>query len=212
MTMNARCAAAALLVLATALGGCGKEVVVGGQKHVDTGATGDGTPEGSASGARAPSFAMAPAGGISAAAARAQGTITFDAKVALVTSTGSAVSLNGSPSTVTVRIDGSDTVRVAAGDVPAARYTAARITFTRVQANVTGGLVIGGVGLTGLVTVSILPGDSIVVERAVDLGAADAGARLLVDLDASAWLGTANPATRLVAATTFRDAVKLRTY
>jgi hypothetical protein len=132
--------------------------------------------------------------------------------VSLVTSTGAVVPLTGSPATATVRIDGADTVRIASGDVPAARYTAARVTFTRVQANVTGGLVLGGVGATGLFTVSILPGDSIVVERPVDLGGPEADARLLVDLDASAWLGTANPATRLIAAATFRDAVKVRTY
>lgn len=212
MKTNARSAAAALLLM-LGLAGCGKEVVVGGQKHVDTGATGDGTPEGSASGTRAPSFAKALSGGIAAAVAgRAQGTITFDARVSLLASGVGAVPLGSSPATATVRIDGSDTVRVATGAVPTARYTAVRVTFTRVQANVTGGLVLGGVGATGLFTVSILPGDSIVVERAVDLGAPDADTRLLVDLDASAWLGTANPLTRLVAAATFRDAVKVRTY
>jgi hypothetical protein len=211
MKMHVRCAAAALL-LVMGLGGCGKEVVVGGQKHVDTGATGDGTPEGSASGSRSPSFAMTPAPSTLAPSTRAQGTITFDAKVSLVTTDGGVVPLGSAPATVTVRIDGGDTVRIAAGDVAPARYTAARVTFTRVQANVTGGLVIGGIGLTGLLDVSILPGDSLVVQRAVDLGGADADARLLVDLDASAWLGTANPATRLIAAAAFRDAVKLRTY
>jgi hypothetical protein len=194
------------------LAGCGKEVLVGGQKHVDTRATGDGTPEGSASGTRAPAFARSPSGAIAGAVAgRAQGTVTFEAKVALLTSGGAAVAL-GSPATTTARIDGSDTVAVASGDVPAARYTAVRVTFTRVQANVTGGLLLGGVGATGLFTVSILPGDSIVVERAVDLGAEEASARVLVDLDASAWLGTADPLTRLVAAATFRDAVKVRTF
>ncbi|HEX8903525.1 MAG TPA: hypothetical protein VF771_01645 [Longimicrobiaceae bacterium] len=211
MTRMAKGAAAALLLM-IGVGGCGKEVVVGGQKHVDTGATGDGTPEGSASGARAPAFALSPAGGISAATARAQGTISFDAKVSVVTSGGAVVPLSGSPATATVRIDGSDTVHVVSGDVPAGTYTAARVTFTRVQANVTGGLILGGVGATGLFTVSILPGDSIVVQRAVNLGAPEADVRLLVDLDASAWLGTANPATRLIAAAAFRDAVKLRTY
>ncbi|HEX8242201.1 MAG TPA: hypothetical protein VF541_01850 [Longimicrobium sp.] len=211
MKMHARGAAAALLLM-LALGGCGKEVVVGGQKHVDTRATGDGTPEGSASSNRAPAFARSPSGAIAGAVAgRAQGTLTFDAKVALVASGGTAVPL-GPPATTTVRIDGSDTVAVVSGNVPAARYTAVRVTFTRVQANVTGGLLLGGVGATGLFTVSILPGDSIVVERAVDLGAEEASARVLVDLDASAWLGTADPLTRLVAAATFRDAVKVRTF
>ncbi|HSU14204.1 hypothetical protein [Longimicrobium sp.] len=208
MKTHARWAAAALL-LAMGLGGCAKEVVVGGQKHVDTRATGDGTPEGGASGSRAAAYDLAPA---LAVAGRAEGTITFDAKVSLVTSTGSVVPLNSSLATAVVRIDGSDTVTVISGDVPAARYTAVRVAFTRVQANVTSGLVIGGTSVTGLINVSITRGDSIVVERAVDLGAPEADVRLLIDLDASAWLSAANPATRLVAAAIFRDAVKVRTF
>jgi hypothetical protein len=212
MKTHARWAAAALL-LAMGLGGCAKEVVVGGQKHVDTRATGDGTPEGGASGSRAPAYDASRSGALAAAVAgRAQGTLTFDARVSLVTSGGAVVALGSGPRTATVRIDGGDTVAVVAGDVPPARYTAVRVAFTRVQASVTGGLVIGGTGVTGLLNVAIAPGDSVVVERAVDLGAPQAGARLLIDLDASAWLSTANPATRVVAAATFRDAVKVRTY
>ena len=204
--MRARTALALLLVMVAP--GCGKELVVGGQKHVDTRSTGDGTPEGSASGA--PAFARAPAGGPSLAAARAQGTITFTAKVELLTAGGAAVT-RVSPKTATVKIDGSDTVAVVAGDVAVASYTAVRVTFTSVQANVTGGLVIGGGSLTGVVNVGI-PGESIVVERAVDLGSPSASVRLLIDLDASAWLPAANPATRVVASSVFQSAVKIRTY
>jgi hypothetical protein len=205
MTMRARYALAALL-LAMTTAGCGKELVVGGQKHVDAAGTGDGTPEGSAS--KAPAYARL--AGPEAAALRAQGTITFTAQVALITDAGRVEQL-GSTKTATVKIDGSDSVHIASGDVPWGRYIAARVTFTSVQANVTGGLVIGGVSVTGLVSVGI-PGESVVVERAVDLGSPGASARLLVDLDASDWLSAANPATRVVAASTFQSAVKLRTY
>lgn len=206
--------ARAALLLALATAGCGKELVVGGQKHVDASGTGDGTPEGSASRSLAPSYARLGDGPSSAlaVAGRAQGTITFDAKVEVATSTGAYEPLSPSLATVTVAIDGSDSVHIAAGDVPVGSYTRVRVTFTRVQANVTGGLVIGGGSVTGLISVALLPGESVVVERTVDLGSPGASARLLVDLDASAWLGAANPATRLVAAATFRDAVKLRAY
>lgn len=210
--MRSRFALAALL-LATSTAGCGKELVVGGQKHVESTGTGDGTPEGAAS--KAPAYARAPAdrAGLAAAVAgRAQGTLSFDARVEVGTSGGAFVPLSPAPATVTVKIDGSDSVHIAAGDVPVGSYTAARVTFTRVQANVTGGLVIGGTSVTGLVNVALLPGESVVVERAVSLGSPGASVWLLVDLDASAWLAAANPATRLVASATFRDAVKLRTY
>jgi hypothetical protein len=202
--MRARHALALLLVMAAP--GCGKELVVGGQKHVDARGTGDGTPEGSAS--MAPAFDRAPTAGPSLAAVKAQGTITFDAKVELLRDDGQAVGL-GSAQTAAVKIDGSDTVTVVSGDVAAARYTAVRVTFTSVQANVTGGLVVGGVSLTGVVNVA--PGN-VVVERAVDLGSPSASVRLLIDLDASAWLSAANPATRVVASSIFQSAVKIRTY
>jgi predicted small secreted protein len=205
--MRTRLALAALL-LATVTAGCGKELVVGGQKHVDAAGTGDGTPEGSAS--KAPAYARLT--GAEPSLARAQGTITFDARVELLTDDRQLAQLTPAPATVTVRIDGADSVHIAAGDVAAARYTAVRVTFTRVQANVTGGLVIGGVNVTGLVSVGLAPGESVVVERAVDLGSPGASARLLVDLDASAWLSAANPVTRVVAASTFQSAVKVRTY
>ncbi|HYJ77998.1 MAG TPA: hypothetical protein VEW03_00150, partial [Longimicrobiaceae bacterium] len=182
---------ALLLVLGVA--GCGKEVVVGGQKEVDAHATGDGTPEGSPARLDA-SRTLVFADGPSAThiAGRAQGTVSFDARVSLVA--GGSAQVNG-PASATVRIDGHDSVRVARGRVTAAGYTAVRVVFTRVTTNVTGGLVIGGVGLTGQVDVFIAPGDSIVVERAVSLGGEEEDVRVLVDLDASAWLSAANPAT-----------------
>lgn len=203
--MRARTALALLLVMVAP--GCGKELVVGGEKHVDARSTGDGTPEGSAS--MAPAFNRTAADGPSLAAARAQGTIIYAARVELLTADGAAVAL-GPQTPATVKIDGSDTVTVVAGDVPVQSYTGVRVTFPSVNANVAGGLVIGGVSLTGNVTVGT--GEAVVVERAVDLGSPSASVRLLIDLDASAWLPAANPTTRVVASSVFQSAVKIRTY
>jgi len=212
MKMTVTRAGAALLMVMLGLSGCGKEVVVGGEKHVDTSATGDGTPEGNANPSKALRYALSPGGDpLAAVAGRAQGTIDFTARVSLVASTGQVVPMGGFVP-VTVRIDGSDTVHLASANVPAARYTAVRVAFTQVRANVTSGLVIGSTNVTGQLTVVIPAGDSLVVERSVDLGAPSADVRLLVDLDASAWLSAADPVTRLIPAATFRDAVKVRTY
>ncbi|HEX8696718.1 MAG TPA: hypothetical protein VF746_30145 [Longimicrobium sp.] len=197
------------LLLLTGAAGCGKEVLVGGQKDVETRATGDGTPEGG-SPSRAAAYALAPGGPATThIAGRAQGTITFDARVELVSATGAAEDAGG-PASATVRIDGHDSVFVARGSVPGDQYATVRVTFTRVTASVTSGLVIGGIDVTGVVNVSILPGSSIVVERQVDLGGPDEDVDLLVDLDASAWLGATNPATRIVAAAAFQSAVKVK--
>jgi hypothetical protein len=196
------------LIAVLALGGCGKDFVAGGARDVEVHATGDGTPEGSASGART---SLAPADGPrSLSAAAAQGTLTFAARVSLVESN-RAEAVNRTPASTSVRLDGRDTVRLTGGEVPRGSYDRVRIVFTRVEADVASGLVIGGITITGRVAVAITPGDSIVVERPVSLGGQGDDVRLLVDLDASAWLASTNVVTRIVPAAAFQSAVKVRT-
>jgi len=192
-----------LLLLGTA--GCGKELVVGGQKEVETHATGDGTPEGAVGASRAPALALAPADGplTTHIAGRAQGTVSFDATVEVIATPGGS-ELAGSALNTTVRLDGHDTTLVARGRVPEGSYTAVRVTFTRVTANVTSGPVIGGINV-------VVPAGGIVVERPVSLGGPEEDVRVLLDLDASAWLFAATPATG-VAAAAFQNAVKIRTF
>jgi hypothetical protein len=199
-----------LLLLMTAA--CGKEVVVGGvrDKEVEAYATGDGTQEDGANGSHAPLLSLAPAGGPAAAhiAGRVQGTISFDALVEVVTSSGEAVRV-GNAQSVVVRSDGHDTVLVARADVLERQYTTVRVTFTRVTANVVSGLVIGGTNITGQVNVEV-PARGIVVERQVPLGGPEEDVQVLIDLDASEWLfATVN---RIVPAATFEQAVKIRTF
>lgn len=198
------------LIAVLALGGCGKDFVAGGARDVEVHATGDATPEGSSSAARM-SLAPADAPRALSAAAAAQGTINFDARVSLLSSN-RVEAVNPTPASTSVRIDGRDTVRLTAGEVPRGSYDRVRIVFTRVEADVTSGLVIGGISITGRVTVAITPGDSIVVERPVSLpGGQGDDVRLMVDLDASAWLASTNVVTRIVPAAAFQSAVKVRT-
>jgi hypothetical protein len=195
--------------LVFALAGCNGEVVVGGQKDVDAYATGDGT-SGGGSASLAPAYAVRPGGPVAThLGGSLAGTVTFQARVELVDAAGDAVALAPSPAGGTVRLDGHDTVFVASRTVLATRYPRVRVTFTQVAANVTGGLVIGNVNVTGQVQVGV-PGGGVVVERAVDLGDDDEDVEILIDLDASAWLPSVNLATRVVPAADFRSAVKVR--
>jgi hypothetical protein len=202
--MRAKLGAAALLAATMMLAGCSGELVGGGQRDVDAAATGDGTGGGSPS--LAPRYAVSGGGGPAFQANGVSGTISFDARVMLMR--GGSAELIGTGTGKVVAADGRDTVQVASASVAAVTYPTARVTFTRVQANVASGLTIGGVSVTGQVSVAIA--DSVVVEMPVDLGDADDDATLLIDLDASAWLSAANPATRLVPAAAFQSAVKLR--
>lgn len=198
--------AAALLAAITTLPACSGELVGGGAREADAYATGDGTDVSGGSPSLAPRYAIAPGGGAVFQAGRVSGTVSFDAKVSLVSS--GAVEPVVPGATATVAANGSDTVRLGGGEISAGAFPTARVVFTRVTANVAGGLVIGGVALTGRVDVAIA--DSVVVEMPVNVPAGDADVELLVDLDASAWLAAANPVTRVVSAAAFQSAVKLR--
>ncbi len=200
---------AALALSTLLLAGCGKEVVVGGQRDVETVATGDATPEPSPSRTDGARFVRGP-GEPRFTSARGQGFAVFTADVRLFTAAGaSAIPGGGSPTAV--QLDGRDTVRVARGQVPAAPYTRARVVFRNVAAQVTGGLTVGGIAITGTVVVDIPSGDSLVVESALPFSPdQDAPETLIVDLDASTWLAATDPVTRRVPPTVFRNAVKLR--
>jgi hypothetical protein len=196
--MSARWGLAGLLLMSVPA--CGGEAVAGGQRDVDVQATGD-APGGSPT-----RLSDGPARS-AAAAAMVQGTITLTSDVRLVD--GGTVTV-GRGSGVQLRADGGDTVRVTTGRVPDGAYSSVRLVFRDVDASVTGGLVIGGVSLTGSIEVEIAPGDSVVVERAVAIGAGDDDIRLLVDLNAATWLSAANPVTRRVPAAAFAAAVQVR--
>lgn len=186
------------LVLALAAAGCGGEAVAGGQRDVTVDATGDGA-------GASPERRVDPRTSRSAAAA-VQGTVDFAARVRL---NGGTVVPVGSLASVRVRADGGDTARVVAGRVPGSAYATVRLVFYDVTAQVTGGLLVGGTPLTGQVEVEIAPGDSLVVERTIVAGAGGGDIRLLVDLNSAVWLAAANPTTRVVAATVFRNAVQV---
>jgi hypothetical protein len=202
----------ALPLLLMGAAACGKEVVVGGvrDKDVEVYATGDGTQEDSAGASHAPVLSPAPAGGPAAThiGGRVQGTISFDALVEVVTASGEAVRV-GNAQSVVVRSDGHDTVLVARAKVLEREYTTVRVTFTRVTANVASGLTIGGISITGQVSVEV-PQQGIVVERQVPLGGPEEDVQVLIDLDASDWLFAT--LDRVVPATAFQQAVKIRTF
>lgn len=195
--MTARPWTPALLALLLALGGCGREVVGGGHKEVETVAVGDGTPDGSAS--------RAPASSRTAwSSAVPLGTLSFTAAVSLVAEDGRLVPLTVGPQQVSVRLDGGERAFVSRQAVPDLDYVRARVAFARVGADVTGGLP----GIVGAVRVNIPAGDSVVVERAVAIPAGPSRATLVVDLNSSAWL--AGAVGGLVSPGAFAAAVRVR--
>lgn len=200
--MTARPRLPALLALLMALGGCGREVVGGGQKEVETVAVGDATPDASAF--RALFAPAAPPEAARPSAALPLGTLSFTAAVSLVAEDGSVVPLTVEPHTVLVQLYGGERVPVTRRYVPDAAYVRARVAFTRVAADVTGGVP----GIVGAVKVGIPAGDSVVVERTVAIPPGPGRTTLVVDLNSSAWVAAS--VGGLVSSSTFAGAVRVR--
>jgi hypothetical protein len=196
-----------LLTAAFLLTACGRDVVVGGYRgDVRTVAT-SGDAEG-------PSAARAPADPANATtspvASKAQGTIELTASVALIDEAGHEVPLTDGLATGRFRIEGADSVRLGERSVPAGRYGRVRLRFARVAAEVSGGVVVGGINLTGPITVGI-SGAPLVVEAPVEFVVEAGTSRTLVlDLNADAWLPTADPFTRVAPPTSFTAALRVR--
>jgi hypothetical protein len=204
-TWTIRLTALPLLAAVLTAAGCGKELVVGGERDVEV--------TGTAGGAQ-PDRASAPTDAGGALGARETlpltgGTVAFTARAQLLTAAGTAHPPGAPIGTATVRVDGADTVRVVAFRTSAGQtYRTVRLTFTTVQAQVTG-LVVGGVEVSGTVTVAVPPG-GLVVERPVLVQPGRAPLEVLVELNAATWLSAADPGTRVVPAAAFRDAVEVR--
>lgn len=199
-----------MLTSALALAGCGVHVTAGGEREGEV--RGVVTSEEGASPSRAPNGGVTYSLARSDDAVEAQGTVTYNATMALVTESGAEVRLTNGPVPGTFRIEGADSSEAGRRRVEARTYTRARITFHQVEANVSGGVTLpGGIALTGTVRVDLGAGGSVVVDAPIQLTVQEGGSHLLVvDLNAHTWLASANPVTRVVSATTFRSAVEVR--
>jgi hypothetical protein len=193
-----------LAALAMALTGCGN-LTAGGYEEVEVYASGDADESPSASPTTPPSSAPAGAPGpLPAGAGLIGGTLEATLNLSLVSESGSAIVLSPSSAIVVeVDLDGSDTPLVAERLIPTERYTALRVRFTSVTADVLTGLVIGGIPYIGPVAVDLGTGAfeldvpvSFEVERGDDV-------RLLLDFNADEWLQTLDVLSQTVTSTDF---------
>jgi hypothetical protein len=101
--------------------------------------------------------------------------------------------------------------RIAVRFVDSGRYSRLRVVFHRVETTVLGGLVVGGVPLTGQITVDLGAQGSVTVERDVLVEVQrDEGIDLVLDLNVDVWLPTVSVLTRTVSAAALRDALSVR--
>jgi hypothetical protein len=138
-----------------------------------------------------------------------EGEVEIDIRLALVSETGDLVRLGGDDVRIKLDLQGVDEAEAVSEIVPAGRYTALRISFTHIQVEVEGGLVIDGEEITGDLHIA-LEDPELVVSRPLDVEAVE-GSRveLLVDLNSAGWLAAVNPVTRTIDGSVFAGLIAL---
>ena len=194
----------AAAVLALGLGACDEATGPDGTATMQVAARGDTPPSASRAGGEAPAYSQAIAG--------AEGTVDFRARVYVRTDAGAWLELTGrSAREATGDAAGRAKAElVSRARVEATHYDRVRVVFEDVDADVRGGIFIGAGLLTGAVTVDLRGDGQTVVERSVDVDVSAGGsARLLIDLNADAWLNQASAQSRTVSETAFESAVRV---
>jgi hypothetical protein len=132
-----------------------------------------------------------------------EGEVEIDVRLVLVADDGSSVALGRDDIRIKLDLQGVDEAEAVNDLVPAARYTELRISFTHIQVEVEGGLVVDGQPITGELHVE-LEDPELLVSRPLDIEAVE-GTRveLLVDLNAPDWVRAVDPATRTIDAMVF---------
>ena len=219
-------------ILAATLGwvsvtaGCGN-LTAGGVAEAEVTVSGDAPDQGSGADTyRRPSLAaILPWPGLGASARSAapgpvsqgaprddepEGEVEVEFGIFLVTADGPVIPLDEE---VRVRVDlrgRTEAQAVRRRTIPAARYSAIRVVFTEIEAEVEEGLVIGGRPVRGPVEVE-LEGEDLVVEEGPEFEVTDGSVvEVLIDLNSTAWLRAADPARNRVARNIFRNALRLR--
>jgi hypothetical protein len=138
-----------------------------------------------------------------------RGTVEFDAQVDLFADVGQDVRVDSRPGVVSIE-PGERTI-LRRQRVPETRFIRVRVTFSGVEAQVDGGLLVGGAPYLGAARVRV-PTGGIVVERTIELELpANARGTVVVDLAAPQWLGAVDPSNRWVPTEDFAAAVRIRT-
>ncbi|HSG47039.1 MAG TPA: hypothetical protein VLA43_04390, partial [Longimicrobiales bacterium] len=123
---------------------------------------------------------------------------------------GSRVALNRDKIEIQVDVKGLREADASAALVPAGRYTALHMLFTKIEVEVEGGLIVDGQPILGLVEVE-LEADSLTVVRPLNLTLDDGDrVEILIDLNAQDWLLQVDPTIQLVAEEIFANAVTVR--
>lgn len=139
-----------------------------------------------------------------------EGEVEAELSVLLVADDGTLTTLTDGDVRVRVDLRGVEEPEIGSRQVSAGSYTALRMIFTEIEAEVDAGLIINGELVTGIIDVDI-DDVNLPVERSLDLEIPDGGrVELLIDLNSESWLQAVDPLTNTVDAQVFADLVTVR--
>ena len=139
----------------------------------------------------------------------AEGQVRVKFLASLISESGSETRLGENEIEVQVDLQGADEPDVITQLVPAVRFTELRLVFTEIKVEVASGLVINGQPVVGEVHVE-LQDLSLLVTRPIDLDVRGGQqVRVLVDLNAPAWLLAVDPVTLGIDETVFAGLVNV---
>jgi hypothetical protein len=193
---------------AIALGGCGVELVGGGERGpVETAMTDEPEAEGAAAD-RGEAPAMSRSADNASQVIAIEGTLSADVSAALLTSGGTAVAVTPDPVTGTVGIASTDRAHLARREVDAGTYAGVRVTFRRVEAQLAAGIIGPGGPIVPLTIRVDLSGEPLEIDVPVGVIVRKDGlATIELDLNAGTWLILADPITGIVPRAAFANAV-----
>lgn len=140
-----------------------------------------------------------------------EGTLTVRMRSYARTGAGDLIELTDGVQEVTLSLSDPAPIELAQRRMPAGSYGGVRIVFERIQANVTSGLTLNGVGFSGLVTVDLGAGGKFSTETGTGFDVVeDASTVVAIEMRSPVWLQFVNSVLRRVDVDDFRQALRVR--
>ena len=140
-----------------------------------------------------------------------EGTLTVRLRTFAQSSLGEAIELTDGVKEVTLSLSDPSPTELARREIPAGRYRGLRTVFGRIEATITGGLVVDGVEVTGTVPVRLGLGDTLSVVSLTGFDVyEDAPTELALEMQSRIWLRLVDATLRRVDLEDFRRIFRIR--
>lgn len=184
---------------------CGTEVLAGGHRDGEVRGVATSSSGGSPSNAE-----IGPRAALAANVGAPTGAVEFTASLLLVSDENVQYLVTDGVANVHLGLATTDRIEFARSEIPVGHYTEAIVIFTRVRADVTGGLIVNGLPFVGEIAVAASADDPATVQVPISMDVSETGSStILLDLRATAWLTAAEVAGTHIPQAVFENAIQI---